>query len=183
MGWNSWNKFGCKVTEQNVIDAATTIKSLGLDKFYKYINVDDCWQTERDSQGHIIIDQDNFPSGMKGLADKIHDMGLLFGLYSSSGSKTCQGRSGSHGFETQDASDYAAWGVDYLKYDNCFNTGIPAWERYATMALALNATNRPIYYSLCNWGNEDVTNWGFKIANSWRTTQDITVVYSPSNQF
>jgi alpha-galactosidase len=120
---------------------------------------------------------------MKDLADKVHEMGFKFGLYSSAGTKTCAGKAGSLGFETQDASDYAAWGVDYLKYDNCYNTGVPGWERYATMALALNATKRPIYYSLCNWGNEDVSNWGYKIANSWRTTQDINIYWQPPNQW
>jgi alpha-galactosidase len=36
-----------------------------------------------------MFNQTKFPSGMKGLADKIHGMGLLFGLYSSAGTLTC----------------------------------------------------------------------------------------------
>ena len=65
-------------------------------------------------------------------------------------------------------------GTDYLKYDNCHNYGLPAVERYSAMAAALNATGRPIYYSVCNWGEEQVWQWAGGIANSWRTTGDIS---------
>lgn len=32
---------------------------------------------------------------------------------------------------------------------------------------------RPIFYSLCNWGEENTVNWGKQVGNSFRTTQDI----------
>ena len=99
----------------------------------------------------------NFPSGMKSLADYIHSKGMKFGLYSSAGTKTCQGRAGGMDNEEIDAQDYADWGVDYLKYDNCFNEGRPALERYPAMRDALNKTGRPIFYSICNWGEEHTT--------------------------
>jgi alpha-galactosidase len=92
---------------------------------------------------------------MKSLADYLHSKGLKFGLYSSAGTNTCEGRAGSLGYEDIDAADYASWGVDYLKYDNCFNKGLPAIERYPAMRDALNKTGRPIFYSICNWGEED----------------------------
>ena len=113
-----------------------------------------------------------FPNGMTEVADYIHnkDPTLKFGLYSSAGTKTCEGRAGSLGYETQDAQAYANWGVDYLKYDNCFNEGKPAVDRYTTMSNALLNTGRDIYYSVCNWGNEDTTSWAPGISNSWRTT-------------
>jgi len=114
-----------------------------------------------------------FPDGMKAVADYVHSKGLKFGIYSSAGVKTCAGYPGSLGYETQDAQSYAEWGVDYVKYDNCYNTGIPAWNRYADMRLALNSTGRDIFYSICNWGNENVTEWGHLRSNSWRTTWDI----------
>lgn len=38
---------------------------------------------------------------------------------------------------------------------------------------ALNATGRPIFYSICNWGLENVWEWGTEVGNSWRTTGDI----------
>ena len=63
---------------------------------------------------------------MKHLADYMHSKDLKFGLYSSAGTMTCEGRAGGLGYEKEDAEDYAAWGVDYLKYDNCFNNDVPA---------------------------------------------------------
>jgi alpha-galactosidase len=41
--------------------------------------------------------------------------------------------------------------VDYLKYDNCNNDGTPPEVRYPVMRDALNATGRPIFYSMCEW--------------------------------
>ena len=110
---------------------------------------------------------------MKSLGDYLHSKGLKFGVYSSAGTKTCQGRAGSLGYEQIDAQDYASWGVDYLKYDNCFNQNLPSLTRYPAMRDALNATGRPIFYSLCQWGEEKTTHWAPQVANSWRTTQDI----------
>jgi len=79
---------------------------------------------------------------------------LKFGIYSSAGTLTCGGYPGGLGHEVDDANDYASWGVDYLKYDNCYNLGEPATKRYGDMAKALNATGREIFYSICNWGDE-----------------------------
>lgn len=76
---------------------------------------------------------------------------------------TCEKRAGGLGYETEDAEDYAAWGVDYLKYDNCFNENVPALQRYPVMRDALNkttsVTGRPIFYSICNWGEEGTIAW------------------------
>lgn len=107
---------------------------------------------------------------MKHLGDYIHSKNMLFGLYSSAGTHTCAGRAGGLDYEVVDAQDYASWGVDYLKYDNCFNQHRPAIERYPAMRDALNATGRPIFYSICNWGDEDTPSWGPQVGNSWRTT-------------
>ena len=120
---------------------------------------------------------------MKDLGDYIHNKGLWFGIYSSAGTKTCQKRPGSLGFEMQDAKNFTAWGVDYLKYDNCYNAGVAAQDRYTTMGNALKSTGRPVFYSLCNWGNEDVGTWGKTVAHSWRTTQDIEIYQSSQNQW
>ena len=101
---------------------------------YEYINLDDCWQsTERTESGNIKPDPVAFPNGIKTVADYVHDKGLKFGIYSSAGTMTCAHRAGSLGYETQDATDYASWGVDYLKYDNCFNKGVNATKRYGDM--------------------------------------------------
>ena len=77
------------------------------------------------------------------------------------------------GYENIDAADWAGWGVDYLKYDNCFNNAVPATIRYPAMRDALIATGRPIFYSICNWGDEETWQWAPETGNSWRTTQDI----------
>ena len=91
---------------------------------------------------------------MKSLADYVHGKGLMLGIYSSAGTYTCQGLPGSLGYEMMDAADYASWGIDYLKYDNCYNEGVAAKTRYGNMALAIIESGRPIFYSICNWGNE-----------------------------
>lgn len=175
MGWNSWNKFACNVNEAVIRKTADAMASNGMKAAgYEYIVIDDCWHGTRDANGFITEDRTRFPGGMKALGDYIHAKGLKFGIYSDAGTKTCGGRPGSQGHEYQDALQYARWGVDYLKYDWC-STGVRnAEEAYATMADALRATERPILFSLCEWGNSRPWLWGAKIGNMWRTTGDIT---------
>ena len=174
MGWNSWNKFGCNINEKLIRDTIDALVNTGLaDAGYKYVNLDDCWQVSRDSNGRIVVDQNAFPSGMKALADYAHSKGLLFGVYSDAGFKTCAGRPGSLGYEEIDAQTYAEWGVDYLKYDNCFTDGSAPEKRYPVMRDALLKQNRPIFYSMCEWGVNDPAKWAAPVGNSWRTTGDI----------
>ncbi|CAG8587951.1 6018_t:CDS:2 [Ambispora gerdemannii] len=178
MGWNSWNKFACDIDEKLIRETADALVSTGLrDLGYKYLNLDDCWQKKRNWRGEILSDNSKFPSGMKELAKYIHERGLLFGIYSSAGYWTCQRRPGSLLREDTDAQAYADWGVDYLKYDNCYNLGVDTVKRYTWMRDALNKTGRPILYSICNWGEHDPWIWGPKVGNSWRTTGDINDVY------
>lgn len=179
MGWNSWNNFGCNVNESLIREIADAMVSSGMkDVGYEYIVIDDCWQIDRDSAGNILQDQERFPSGMKALADYVHDKGLKFGLYSCAGSLTCQGRPGSRGYQFQDARQYAAWGVDYLKYDWCYNCGQDAKAAYLTMSDALKASGRPIVFSICEWGDNKPWEWGEGIGNLWRTTPDIRNIYA-----
>jgi len=175
MGWNTWNKFGCDIAIDTIETAIDQVVALGLDKIgYEYINLDDCWMKEnRTADGHFIVDEVAFPDGMKVLGDYIHSKNLKFGIYSSAGTMTCAGRAGSLYHEEIDALDFASWGVDYLKYDNCYNDGVHGTIRYTAMRDALASTGRPIFYSLCNWGEEDSWRWAPGIGNSWRTTQDI----------
>lgn len=174
MGWNSWNKFGCNVSENLIKEMADAMVESGMrDAGYTYIVIDDCWQTGRDSSGNIIADPDRFPSGMKVLAGYIHSRGLKFGLYSCAGSKTCQRRPGSRGYQFQDARQYAAWGVDYLKYDWCFNEDQDAKAAYKTMSDALKECGRPIVFSICEWGGNKPWEWAKGIGHLWRTTADI----------
>ena len=174
MGWNSWNKFGCDINEKLIKETIDTLSDSGLKEVgYNYINLDDCWQKYRDENGVIFPDPDRFPNGIKPLVDYAHSKGLKFGLYSDAGTKTCAGRPGSLGYEEIDAKTYSDWGVDYLKYDNCYNEGISSKERYPKMRDALMKVEHKIFYSMCNWGEEEVATWAKDVGNSWRTTGDI----------
>jgi alpha-galactosidase len=174
MGWNSWNKFACNVNEQMIREMADAMVSSGMkDAGYQYIVIDDCWQVSRDAQGNIVADPQRFPSGIKALADYVHGKGLKFGLYSDAGTKTCAGRPGTRGYEFQDARQYAAWGADYLKFDWCSTSTQDAPSSYATMHDALNASGRPIVFSICEWGKSKPWLWAASAGNLWRTTGDI----------
>jgi alpha-galactosidase len=174
MGWNSWNRFGCNVSEALVRHAADAMVRTGMKAAgYQYIVIDDCWQIGRDKDGNIVPDPKRFPSGIKPLADYVHSLGLKFGIYSDAGTKTCQGRPGSRGYEFQDARQYAAWGVDYLKYDWCSTSTQNAPASYAIMRDALAKSGRPIVFSICEWGTDNPWLWGANIGNLWRTTTDI----------
>jgi len=174
MGWNSWNKFACNVSEKLIMETADAMVVTGLkDAGYEYIIIDDCWQVGRDSAGFILADPVRFPSGIKKLADYIHAKGLKFGIYSCAGTKTCGGRPGGRGHEYQDAYTYAQWGVDYLKYDWCFTPGQTAKESYSLMSDALKTAGRPIVFSLCEWGDNKPWDWAKEVGHLWRTTGDI----------
>ncbi|MDX6331066.1 MAG: hypothetical protein QOI83_3449 [Streptomycetaceae bacterium] len=180
MGWNDWNAFGCSVSEQLVEQTADYLVSSGLkDAGYSYVNIDDCWMTSaRNSAGQLVPDPAKFPDGISGTAAYVHAKGLKLGIYESAGTATCQGYPGSLNHEQTDANSFAAWGVDYLKYDNCNNQGINDQQRYTAMRDALANTGRPILYSLCNWGLASVWTWGAGVGNSWRTTNDINASFS-----
>lgn len=187
MGWNSWNYFAGKVTAADVRAAADALVSSGMrDAGYVYVNIDDTWQGRRGADGTIHPNA-RFPD-MKALADYVHSRGLKLGIYSSPGPTTCAGFAGSYGHEAQDAKTYAAWGVDYLKYDLCsfrdtMRSAAPDDGRaqmqmmqtaYQKMHKALLATGRPIVYSLCQYGWDSVWRWAPKVGgNLWRTTGDI----------
>lgn len=174
MGWNSWNRYACNISETLIKQQADAMVSSGLKAAgYEYINIDDCWQVSRDSNGNIVADPVRFPSGIAALADYVHSKGLKLGIYTDIGTGTCQNRPGSHGYEVKDANQYAAWGVDYVKVDWCNTPGYDAPSSYAVMRDALLNSGRPIVYSICNWGVQGPWNWGPSTGNLWRTTGDI----------
>jgi alpha-galactosidase len=191
MGWNSWNHFYEKVTDADVRATADAMVANGMrDAGYVYINIDDGWQGSRLADG-TITSNSRFPN-MKALADYVHARGFKLGIYSSPGPKTCAKFEGSMNHEQQDASTYAAWGVDYLKYDLCSygdvlrkagNGDVAAAfplqrEAYKKMHDALVATGRPIVLSLCQYGMNSVWEWGPEVGGSlWRTTGDISDKY------
>jgi alpha-galactosidase len=180
MGFNDWNAYGCNVSESLIESTALAMHNDGMQAAgYQYVNIDDCWMTKsRNSAGQLVPDPAKFPDGISGTAAYVHSLGLKLGIYEDAGTATCAGYPGSLGHETTDANSFASWGVDYLKYDNCNNTGISAQTRYTTMRDALAATGRSIFFSLCNWGQENVWTWGANVGNSWRTTGDINASFS-----
>ncbi|KAL3342673.1 hypothetical protein AABB24_026613 [Solanum stoloniferum] len=177
MGWSSWNHFGCNIDENMIKGTADAMVYTGLASLgYEYINIDDCWaEGNRDSQGNMVAKGSTFPSGIKALADYVHSKGLKLGVYSDAGTQTCSKlMPGSLGHEEQDAKTFASWGVDYLKYDNCNNENRSPRERYPIMSNALQNSGRAIFYSMCEWGDDNPATWASSVGNSWRTTGDIT---------
>ncbi|SDN61428.1 glycoside hydrolase family 27 protein [Allokutzneria albata] len=179
MGFNNWNTTHCRAefNEKMIKDTADLFVSRGLrDAGYRYVNIDDCWaEPARDANGKLVVDRKRFPSGIKALADYVHSKGLKFGIYTSAGTKTCNaaGFPGALGHEDSDARQFADWGVDYLKYDNCNNQGVDARQRYTRMREAIKKAKRPMVYSICEWGQNAPWTWAQEVGNSWRTTGDI----------
>jgi len=177
MGWSSWNHFQTRIDDATIRGIADAMVSTGLrDAGYVYVNIDDGWQGKRDENG-VLQPNERFPD-MKALADYVHVKGLKLGIYTSPGPKSCAGYEGSYGHEEQDARTFAAWGIDYLKYDWCSagliydDSEMPAV--YQKMAEAVRATGRPMVYSICQYGRAEVWTWGAAAGgNLWRTTGDI----------
>ncbi|GHA00838.1 alpha-galactosidase [Streptomyces echinoruber] len=184
MGFNNWNSTHCRAefNEDMVKGIADLFVDKGLkDAGYQYVNLDDCWALpSRDAEGRLVPDPARFPHGIKALADYVHTKGLKLGIYTSAGTKTCDsaGFPGALGHEYDDARQFAGWGVDYLKYDNCNNQGVDARQRYTTMRDALKAaareTGRPLVYSICEWGQNKPWEWAADVGHLWRTTGDIS---------
>jgi alpha-galactosidase len=204
MGWNDWNAFGCSVSADLIEKTAKAMVDDGMAAAgYKYVNIDDCWMagssyartdplraTAGRVNGHLVADPTNFPDGIAPVAAYVHGLGLKLGIYESAGSTTCQGLAGSYGHELTDAKDFASWGVDYVKYDNCGTVAGTADNqqeyiaRYKAMGDALKqasvATKHKIVYSVCEWGNYEPWTWAADRAEAdlWRTTTDISDSWS-----
>jgi alpha-galactosidase len=190
MGWNSWNCFHTRISEATIDSVAVAMVRSGMKAAgYRYVILDDGWMSRgRDAHGHIIPDTAKFPHGIKAVADFVHSLGLKFGLYSSPGRYTCQRLMGSLGHEQQDADDYAAWGVDYLKYDWCRYPSTRQVARtisrdscraaFELMRDCLRRTHRPIVYSMhdkCTACSETgALPWADSVGNMHRTGHDIT---------
>eukprot|EP00037_Helgoeca_nana_P037571 m.16613 g.16613 ORF g.16613 m.16613 type:complete len:404 (+) comp9060_c0_seq1:42-1253(+) len=183
MGWNSWctdglcNLIGDDICNEKLVKSiADAFVEEGLaDLGYEYVNLDDCWSaTTRDADGNLQPDPKKFPNGMKVVADYVHSKNLKFGLYTCVGTKTCKGgRPGSYNNWTRDADTLTSWGVDFVKMDHCgANGAIPDVELYGNMSAALNKTGRPVLFSLCNWGEQKVYEWGVDVAQMYRIQMD-----------
>lgn len=176
MGWSSWYPFVDSINEAKIMETADAMVHTGLrDLGYTILQLDDGWMAKkRDENGRQFADKSRFPRGMKFLADYLHQRGLKLGIYSSAGATTCAGYPGSYDHEEIDANTYAAWGVDYLKYDACGKKeGHTDKELFTRISKALKATGRPILFNLCIFYSDTTHLWGAELGNSWRTGGDI----------
>lgn len=177
MGWMTWNFFADDINENNIKEMANAMLSSGMVKAgYNYIFIDDGWQGGRDAKNNIIPHPQKFPSGIKALADYLHNNGMKLGIYSDAAQLTCAGYTASLGFEQQDAKTFASWGIDYLKYDYC-HAPIDvetAKIRYQKMANALRNSGREMVLGICEWGPRKPWLWAAQVGGQlWRTTYDI----------
>lgn len=202
MGWNSWNSWAGNVNQERVLRAATELVQKGLANHgWTYVNIDDTWQGDRSGPDHALQANDKFPD-MKSLVGQLHAMGLKAGIYSTpwitsyasypgGSSDTAEGtwtketmgngqfhKFGSVSFDDADAKQWAAWGFDYLKYDWNPND-IPHVE---SMSKALRNSGRDMVYSLSNAAPLKDAETLTRLANSWRTTGDITDTWGRGSQ-
>ncbi|MBU1326562.1 NPCBM/NEW2 domain-containing protein [Patescibacteria group bacterium] len=178
MGWNGWNRFRCndEVNERLIKETADALVTTGMKEAgYAYIVLDDCWQIERNSWETIVADPKKFPSGMKALGDYIHAKGLKFGIYTSAGVLTCEGRPGSFGHEEKDIDRYTEWGVDFIKVDWCGVDDLDALVQYDLWRGLISKSSRPVVFSIAmpNLGKERPWLWGRAISQMWRVNNDI----------
>lgn len=177
MGWISWNLFEGNINEKLVKEIADALVSTGMKEAgYEYLILDDLWHGGRDENGNIYPDPKKFPSGMKALADYVHNKGLKFGIYTDIAEYTCAGMPGSFGYEEQDAKTYAEWGVDYIKCDYC-HAPQDLWtaiDRYTKFIKAVRAEKPDMVFAICEWGQRAPWLWGKEVGgNLWRTTWDM----------
>lgn len=203
LGWNSWNSWAEDVDQEKVFASAKAMVDKGLiNHGWTYVNIDDAWQKERGGPFKGIQPNEKFPD-MKGLADQIHDMGLKIGIYSTpwitsyagfvGGSsddadgkwdlKTMEGRDfrkdGKILFADNDAKQWAAWGIDYLKYD--WNPRSKPGDvsnevfkkQIMDMSNALMNSGRDIFFSYSNSMPFEAIKNVSPYLNAWRTTGDI----------
>lgn len=182
MGWNSWNRFHLDITDAIIRAQAAALVKCGMkDLGYEYVVLDGGWEGFHDDNGLFHPDPAKF-TDMKALCDYIHGLGLKVGIHTSPGPTTCRGREASYGHEKQDAQTFANWGIDFLKYDWCSGDSVYKPEQmqdaYKLMRDAVTATKRPMVYSLCQYGIQDVWKWGPSVGGQmWRTTGDISDNY------
>ncbi len=175
MGWNSWNRFQTRIDERLIHETAEALVETGMSAAgYRYVVIDDGWEApERDAAGDLLSDPERFPSGIAGLAGRVHDLGLRFGIYTDAGTKTCAGFVGSLGYEFRDARRFASWGVDYVKVDWCNTSGLGTRAVYGKWCEAFRSAKPPMALSVCEWGRTDPWEWAGCVGHLWRTCWDI----------
>jgi hypothetical protein len=202
MGWSSWNSFSNTINSQIVMDQAKAMVTSGLQKAgYEYVNIDEGWWIgTRDADGNITVNDNQWlpvgltdkPGDMSSIVHFIHNLGLKAGIYTDAGKDGCSMTPdlgpmfrdvGSEGHYEQDFLQFAKWGFDYVKVDWCggdkekLNPSVQYAEIAHAIAHAEKVTGRRLYFSICNWGNQNPWTWAPHIggvsADIWRTSGDI----------
>ncbi|KHJ40745.1 alpha-galactosidase [Trichuris suis] len=162
MGWIPWTHFKCEtncllfpkncINEKLFAEMAERLVADGYrDVGYTHLNLDDCWEDERrDSNGNLMANAMRFPRGIPWLVQRVHRLGLKFGIYSNLGERTCQGFPGSRHHVEQDVDTFVSWKVDMLKMDGCFADTKEFPELYGRVAERLKSSGRDILFS-CSW--------------------------------
>ncbi len=192
MGWNDWYSHYDRITEKLIREAADAMIASGMADFgYAYVNIDGCWTMKPGSPDPLLGGEPRDGAGtlrpnrrfgdMKALTDYIHAKGLKAGIYSSPGPVDCAGYATSWGHEESDATAFARWGFDFLKYDWCSYSKVAPHKTledhqrpYRLMGEILKKLDRDMVFNLCQYGMADVWKWGGEVGgNCWRTTGDL----------
>jgi alpha-galactosidase len=195
MGWDTYLALGGDYSEATILQQASQLVSLGLEKRgYRYVWLDvGWWHGTRAANGQITVSPTQWPHGLAWLTRTLHAAGFRVGIYTDAGPNGCGGAGqGSYGHYQQDVNTFAAWGFDAVKVDFCggveygLNPALAYSEFHA--AIAANASRRPMLLSICNFlqpeqygegrpllGESAFSSYMFgpSVGNSWRTDTDV----------
>lgn len=182
-GWNSWSTLDISglldlCFEEEVHQVADAMVSSGMVSLgYNLVELDDCWsstnRTLSPTEGELQPDPARFPSGIPALVSYLNALNLSLGLYTCAGTKTCKyNRPGSYGHYEQDAQTMADWGVKWIKADNCASPGGAPRTYFSNFSSAINKTNVPMVFQSCEWGLDDVVEWGPGVTQVYRVRPD-----------
>ncbi|HLH14005.1 MAG TPA: glycoside hydrolase family 27 protein [Solirubrobacteraceae bacterium] len=195
MGWDTYFALGGDYSEATILEQASELKTLGLQKRgYRYVWLDvGWWHGTRAPDGQITVSAKQWPHGLAWLTRTLHAAGFLVGLYTDAGPNGCGGAGeGSYGHYQQDADTFAAWGFDAVKVDFCGGAEYhldPA-AAYAAFheAIAHNSSHRPMLLNICDFLQPEQYGegrplidesafasyeFGPSVGNSWRTDTDV----------
>ncbi len=195
MGWDTYLAFGGSYSEATLLQQASELISLGLERRgYRYVWLDvGWWHGTRNAGGEITVSSRQWPHGLAWLTHTLHAAGFLVGLYTDAGPNGCGGAGqGSYGHYQQDVNTFAAWGFDAVKVDFCGGAEhhLEPAAAYSAFhaAIEANSSHRPMLLSICDFlqpeqygegrpplGESAFSSYSFgpSVGNSWRTDTDV----------